>query len=150
MDFSNNSFGWNDAIKKDSEDRVLIPEGNYNARVLWVDRGEFPGSAKLSACPKAIVNLMVDVDGRPMPIIVQLLLHRRLEWKIKEFFRAVGRAKQKAGKGAHLKIEDFYDVLAKAVDFVLQAGEKEKARTNFVTLLEAIVAYHKSKAEGGL
>ena len=94
MNFDNNGFGWSDSISKDSEDRVLIPEGNYNARILWVDRGEFAGSAKLSACPKAIVNLMVDVDGKPMPTSVTILLHRRLEWKIKEFFRAIGRAKQ--------------------------------------------------------
>ena len=94
MDYSNNGLGWNDSISKDSEDRALIPEGNYNARVLFVEKGEFQGSAKLSACPKAIITLMVDTGGIPAPVTVQLLLHRKLEWKIKEFFRSVGRAKQ--------------------------------------------------------
>ena len=94
MDFSNNGLGWNDSISKDSEDRALIPEGNYNARVLFVEKGEFMGSAKLSACPKAIITLMVDTGEYPTPVTVQLLLRRKLEWKLKEFFRAVGLAKQ--------------------------------------------------------
>ena len=93
MDFSNNSFGWHDAIEKDSEERTLVPEGAYNARILWVEKGEFQGSAKLSACPKAIITMMLDTGDTPVPITTTLLLHRRLEWKLKEFFRAVGLAK---------------------------------------------------------
>ena len=93
MDNTNKGFGWNDSIEQDSEDRALIPEGNYNARILWVEKGEFPGSAKLSACPKSTVTMLLDTGGVPAPITTSLLLHRRLEWKVKEFFRAVGRAK---------------------------------------------------------
>ncbi len=93
MDYSNNGFKWNDSIEKDSEDRVLIPEGFYNARILWIEKGEFAGSAKLSACPKAIITMMLDTGETPTPITTTILLHRRLEWKIKEFFCAVGRAK---------------------------------------------------------
>lgn len=93
MNIDNNRFGWHDAIEKDSEDKALLPEGFYNARVLWVEKGEFAGSAKLSACPKAIITMMLDVGNVPTPITTTILLHRRLEWKIKEFFRAVGKAK---------------------------------------------------------
>lgn len=93
MDFSNNGFRWDDSIEKDSEERALVPEGDYNAKILWVEKGEFAGSARLSACPKAIITMVLDAGDTPVPITTTLLLHRRLEWKIKEFFRAVGRAK---------------------------------------------------------
>lgn len=56
---------------------------------------------------------------------------------------AVGRAKQQNSRG-FLKIEDFYYVLADAIDKVEQAPNKEKAFKNFITAFEAIVAYHKA------
>ncbi len=55
---------------------------------------------------------------------------------------AVGRAKQ-TNKG-FLRVEDFYYVLADAIDKVEQAPDKEKAFKNFITAFEAIVAYHKA------
>jgi len=54
---------------------------------------------------------------------------------------AVGRAKQTKGS---YKIEDFYYVLADAIDKVEQAPHKQKAFKNFITAFEAIVAYHKA------
>ena len=56
---------------------------------------------------------------------------------------AVGRAKQN-GKGKHLKIEDFYDVMADAIDKVVASPDKERAFRNFILVFEAIVAYHKA------
>ena len=55
---------------------------------------------------------------------------------------AVGRAKQNSR--GFLKIEDFYTVLADAIDKVEQAPDKQKAFKNFITAFEAIVAYHKA------
>lgn len=57
---------------------------------------------------------------------------------------AVGRAKQSGRKGSRQKIEDFYKVLADAIDKVLSSPDKTLARKNFITAFEAIVAYHKS------
>ncbi len=54
---------------------------------------------------------------------------------------AVGRAKQTRGS---YKIEDFYYVLADAIDKVEQSPDKQKAFKNFITAFEAIVAYHKA------
>lgn len=55
---------------------------------------------------------------------------------------AVGRAKQNA-RGFQ-KIEDFYFVIADAINKVEQAPDKQKAFKNFITIFEAIVAYHKA------
>jgi CRISPR type III-A-associated protein Csm2 len=57
---------------------------------------------------------------------------------------AVGRAKQNGRKGKYQKIEDFYSVMADAIDKVEASTDKPKAFKNFITAFEAIVAYHKS------
>jgi CRISPR type III-A-associated protein Csm2 len=56
----------------------------------------------------------------------------------------VGRARQNGRKNKHQKIEDFYMVMADAIDKVENASDKQKAFKNFITAFEAIVAYHKS------
>lgn len=56
---------------------------------------------------------------------------------------AVGRAKN--GKRKQIKIEDFYVVLADAINKVNASANKEKAFKNFITIFEAIVAYHKAE-----
>jgi CRISPR type III-A-associated protein Csm2 len=56
---------------------------------------------------------------------------------------AVGRAKQN-GRGKYQKIEDFYHVLADAIDKVVKSSNKEVSFRNFITAFEAIVAYHKA------
>ena len=58
---------------------------------------------------------------------------------------AVGRAKQNGRKGKHQKIEDFYTVMADAIDKVESCSDKPKAFKNFITAFEAIVAYHKAE-----
>ena len=56
---------------------------------------------------------------------------------------AVGRAKRNVRKNNSAKIEDFYHVLADAIDKVGQSANKQVAFKNFITIFEAIVAYHK-------
>ncbi|MEE3384460.1 MAG: type III-A CRISPR-associated protein Csm2 [Prevotella sp.] len=57
---------------------------------------------------------------------------------------AVGRAKQNGRRGKVQKIEDFYYVMADAIDKVESSTDKQKAFKNFITAFEAIVAYHKA------
>lgn len=57
---------------------------------------------------------------------------------------AVGRAKQNGRRNKAQKIEDFYLVLADAIDKVESSADKPKAFKNFITAFEAIVAYHKA------
>lgn len=57
---------------------------------------------------------------------------------------AVGRVKQNGRRGKTYKIEDFYLVLADAIDKVQSSTDKPKAFRNFITAFEAIVAYHKA------
>jgi CRISPR type III-A-associated protein Csm2 len=59
---------------------------------------------------------------------------------------AVGRAhaRQNGKRDKYLKIEDFYIVMADAIDKVVQSTDKNKAFNNFITAFEAVVAYHKA------
>ncbi len=57
---------------------------------------------------------------------------------------AVGRAKQNGRRGKQQKIEDFYQVMADAINKVESSPDKERAFKNFITAFEAIVAYHKA------
>lgn len=57
---------------------------------------------------------------------------------------AVGRAKQNGKRNKTQKIEDFYLVLSDAIDKVESCADKLKAFKNFITVFEAIVAYHKA------
>lgn len=58
---------------------------------------------------------------------------------------AVGRAKANSRKGQHLKIVDFNDVIADAIDKVIKSPNKDVAFDNFISAFEAIVAYHKAE-----
>ncbi len=57
---------------------------------------------------------------------------------------AVGRAKQNGKKNKAQKIEDFFIVIKDAIDKVLKSSDRAKAFKNFITVFEAIVAYHKA------
>lgn len=57
---------------------------------------------------------------------------------------AVGRAKQNGKKNKAQKIEDFFAVIKDAIDKVLTSSDRAKAFKNFITVFEAIVAYHKA------
>ena len=57
---------------------------------------------------------------------------------------AVGRAKLNGKKNKAQKIEDFYTVITDAIDKVLNSSDRPKAFKNFITVFEAIVAYHKA------
>lgn len=56
---------------------------------------------------------------------------------------AVGRARKNNSSFHTYKIEDFADVLSKAIDIVNASDNKDLAFKNFIRFFEAIVAYHK-------
>ena len=61
---------------------------------------------------------------------------------------AVGRAKKdKKGNVKYCKIEDFFMVFEDAIHKVGNSENKQKAFKNFISIFEAIVAYHKAFIE---
>lgn len=57
---------------------------------------------------------------------------------------AVGRAEKASKKNKYFKIRDFYEVMVDAIDKVEESQDKDKAFKNFISIFEAIVAYHKA------
>ena len=88
-----NSMAWDDVIESDGPEFVTLPEGDYTFTVTGFERGSFPGSTKLPACPKATITMNIDNDLGVATARLDLMLCRTLEWKIAAFFRSIGQKK---------------------------------------------------------
>lgn len=86
-------IGWEDQITTDGEPFITLEEGDYDFTVTSFERGRFPGSKKIPACNKAVLTLTVDTPDGTANVKYDLILWSSLEWKISEFFRAIGQKK---------------------------------------------------------
>ena len=83
-------FGWDDEIKEESS-FVLLPEGDYRFTIKKFEKARYDGGEKIPACPKAVVTFTVFApDGTTVEITENYLLHKKMEWKLSEFFASVG------------------------------------------------------------
>lgn len=88
-------LSWDGILDKDNPETIILPEGDYNYRVVSMERGRFAGSEKVPACPKASLVLSVTTDaGKEAKVKVELLLHSKVSWKIAAFFRSIGQKKR--------------------------------------------------------
>lgn len=90
----NRAFNWDDVIQNDSS-FVLLPEGTYPFVVKGFERGYHNGSDRMPACNKAVLTL--EVDGGSLGTVElteNLFLHSRAEWKLCEFFTAIGQRRK--------------------------------------------------------
>ena len=86
------AFDWNDVIENDGGEFTLLPEGTYPFTVLSFERGEFPGSEKMPACKKAVLTIRIDGGTLGATDVTEnLFLHSRAEWKLCQFFTAIGQ-----------------------------------------------------------
>lgn len=88
-------LSWDSLIEKESE-FTLLDEGDYPFRVESFTRGRHGGSAKLPACPKAILKIAVlDPNTQKTLTTIEhnLFLHSSVEGLLSSFFIAVGLKK---------------------------------------------------------
>lgn len=91
---NNGAFGWDDEISEESS-FVLLPEGDYQFTIEKFEKQRYAGGDKIPACPKAVVTFSVSSpDGLSTVITENYLLHKKMEWKLSEFFAAVGLKKK--------------------------------------------------------
>lgn len=86
-------LGWDSAIEHDSEGFELLPEGDYNFRVIKFERGRHEGSDKLPPCNKATLTLEVSDGVHRGTLQHNLFLHSRTEGLLCAFFTAIGQRK---------------------------------------------------------
>lgn len=89
------ALDWNSSIENESEFE-LLPEGEYEFTVISMDRGRYAGSEKMSACPQANLTIEVrdpksNIQGK---VFDTLYLHKKAEWKLSQFFIAIGQKKK--------------------------------------------------------
>lgn len=94
-EMNNGALDWNSQIEKESEFE-LLPEGTYDFVVSQMERGRFSGSDKMSACPVATLTLEVKdpIGGLAGRVIENLYLHAKSEWRLSQFFTAIGQKKK--------------------------------------------------------
>lgn len=93
-EYNNNdvAMGWEDTIENDSE-FIILPEGTYDFEILGFERKRFEGSAKMSPCPKAELSVKLTSNQGSTTVKENLLLNRKMEWKLCQFFTAIGLRK---------------------------------------------------------
>ncbi len=94
MDDQGRELGWNDEVKNDGDDFILLPKGKYPFLIKNFDRARYDGGDNLPACNMA--KVFVEVDGGNLgktTITHRLYLHSKCEGLICQFFKATGARK---------------------------------------------------------
>ena len=94
MNDQNQAMGWDDVLENDGAEFVTLPEGDYPFEITGFERGSFPGSEKMCPCDKATVTLHIEAEQGSTNVFDDLILHKRMEWKLSQFFRAIGQKKK--------------------------------------------------------
>ena len=94
MGDENQVLDWDGVLENDGSEFPVLPEGDYAFEVTGFERGSFPGSEKMCACNKATLTLKVDSGQGTTTVFDDLILHKRMEWKLSQFFRAIGQKKK--------------------------------------------------------
>ncbi len=89
------ALGWDDEIKEEGNGFTLLPEGDYIFMIKKFDKARYDGGEKIPACPKAIVTFSISTnDGKCVDLQENFLLHKKMEWKLSEFFASIGMKKK--------------------------------------------------------
>lgn len=98
------TFDWDDEIENDGSDYVLLPKGDYKFSVSAFERKRYEpkSGAKIPACNQAVLHITIDnAPEGSATIMHNLFLFSTVEWRLSEFFRAIGQKKH----GERLKMD---------------------------------------------
>lgn len=86
-------LGWDDEIQHDGSPFQVLPEGDYLFSVKKFERARHNGSEKIPPCNKAVLTLSLRGPGGSGDVQTNLYLHSKFEWKLCQFFTAIGQRK---------------------------------------------------------
>lgn len=91
------ALGWDSQIEQESS-FILLPAGEYEFKVEKMERATYQPSRNSSiqdTCPKAELTLSIQsAEHGEAKVFENLILHSKLEWKLSEFFIAIGQKKK--------------------------------------------------------
>ena len=87
------AYDWDSTIQNDGSDFRLLPEGIYPFTVKKMERGYYNGGNTIPPCPRADLTLHVGVGADTADVTEGILLDDSLEWKLCQFFLAIGDRK---------------------------------------------------------
>ena len=85
---------WDEAIELNPSSFVLLPEGEYDFKVINFERQRHAGSAKLPPCPKAAITVEVSGINGTTHITHNLFLHTKTQGLLSAFAISIGQGKQ--------------------------------------------------------
>lgn len=87
---------WDAEIANEGSDFIVAENGDYDFVVTGFERARFEGSQKMPPCNQAKLTIKLDIPGVSGECIVKhnLFLHSKTEWKLCEFFTAIGQRKK--------------------------------------------------------
>lgn len=88
-------FSWDSTIKSDDTQTTTfepLPEGDYEFTIQSVTKKMYNGSAKMPACPQAVVEILVadPKTKKEIPLRANLFLVSTQQWKLVNFFKSIG------------------------------------------------------------
>lgn len=86
-------LGWDSEIANEGSEFIVAEEGDYDFVIQKFERGRFAGSAKMPPCNQAELYVKLVIPGEEGECVVRdkLFLHSKSEWKLCEFFSAIGQ-----------------------------------------------------------
>lgn len=88
------ALDWNSAITDSEPSFIVLPAGTYFFEVTKFERGQFAGSEKMKACPKADVTLKCNGKEGTAYVSKTLFLNSKYMWLLSQFFVAIGQKKK--------------------------------------------------------
>ena len=94
-DYENKGYelDWDSEIENEGMEYVVAEPGDYDFVVTAFERGRFQGSSKMPPCNQAKLTIRLEIPGIKgiCEIKHNLFLHSKTEWKLCEFFTAIGQ-----------------------------------------------------------
>lgn len=90
----NHELAWDAILEDDGPEYSLLPEGEYDFRVLSMERQRYQGGTKLRPCPMAVLKVLITApDGKSTVVNHRLYLESSVQGLLSAFFRSIGEKK---------------------------------------------------------
>lgn len=87
-------LNWDDQIVQEEMELPYLPDGDYPFQIVNLEKARHQPkeNGKIPPCNKAILTVRVTdrMNGQTVDMQANLLLHSKMEWKLCEFFAAIG------------------------------------------------------------